>query len=207
MTTSKPWWWLYVKNGALLGIALVLAVPGYLNAASTIEGKVAVKTARDNSNAVVYIDKIPGKTFSPPPVPVSLDQVNLTFVPHVLPVVRGTKVAFPNSDDIRHNVFSPTPMSKFNLGTYPKLTTKYYVFDKPGPVTLLCNVHAEMSAYVIVTETPYFAVSDKTGKFTLKDVPPGKYVLKVWHEKAKPTSMEVFVGDNQTVSLSFELKR
>jgi plastocyanin len=176
-------------------------------AASTIEGQVVVTSARDNGNAVVYIDKIPGRTFTPPPAPIVLDQVNLTFVPHVLPVLAGTRVAFPNSDDIRHNVFSPTATARFNLGTYPKATTKYYVFDKPGPVTLLCNVHAEMSAYIVVTETPYFAVSDKAGRFTLKDIPPGKYVLKVWHERARPATMEVVVGDNQTVNVAFELKR
>src|SRR5262245_48448244 len=126
MTSTKETWSLFVRHGGLLGLVLIAGAPGYLAAASTIEGQVTVKTARDNGNAVVYIDKIPGKNFSPPPAPITLDQVNLTFVPHVLAVVVGTRVAFPNSDDIRHNVFSPTPTSKFNLGTYPKLTTKYY---------------------------------------------------------------------------------
>jgi plastocyanin len=198
------WWW--VMYGLLLVAALV-GTASDVEAASTIEGQVVVRSARDNGNAVIYIDKIPGKNFAPPSAPVVLDQVNLTFVPHVLPVLAGTRVAFPNSDDIRHNVFSPTSTSKFNLGTYPTSTTKYYVFDKPGPVTLLCNVHAEMSAYIIVTETPYFAISDKAGKFVLKDVPPGKYTLKVWHERAKPATMEVVVDDNRTVSVAFELKR
>jgi len=191
--------------GALL-LTVLATAPARLDA-SNIEGQVVVKSARDNSNAVVYIDKIPGKSFTPPSTPIPLDQVNLTFLPHVLPVLVGTKVAFPNSDDIRHNVFSPTPWSKFNLGTYPKSTTKYYVFDKPGTVTLLCNVHAEMSAYVIVTETPYFAVTDKAGNFTLKNVPPGNYVLKVWHERAKPASMPVVVENERTVVATFELKR
>ena len=203
MTIRPRGWWRFMY-GVLL-VTVLATTPARLDA-SNIEGQVTVKSARDNSNAVVYIDKIPGKTFTPPPTPVPLDQVNLTFVPHVLPVLVGTKVAFPNSDDIRHNVFSPTPWSKFNLGTYPKLTTKYYVFDKPGTVTLLCNVHAEMSAYVVVTETPYFAVTDKAGNFTLKNVPPGKYVLKVWHEKAKPASMPIVVED-RTVVATFELKR
>ena len=191
--------------GALM-LTVLAAAPAQLDA-SNIEGQVVVKSARDNSNAVVYIDKIPGKSFTPPSAQIPLDQVNLTFVPHVLPVLVGTKVAFPNSDDIRHNVFSPTPWSKFNLGTYPKATTKYYVFDKPGTVTLLCNVHAEMSAYVIVTETPYFAVTDKAGNFTLKNVPPGNYVLKVWHERAKPASMPVVVENDRTVVATIELKR
>jgi plastocyanin len=204
MTIGRKGWWRFVYSALLW--AILFTTPVCLNA-SNIEGQVVVKSARDNSNAVVYLDKIPGKTFTPPSTPIPLDQVNLTFVPHVLPVLVGTKVAFPNSDDIRHNVFSPTSWSKFNLGTYPKSTTKYYVFEKPGTVTLLCNVHAEMSAYVIVTETPYFAVTDKAGNFTLKNVPAGKYVLKVWHERAKAVSMPVVVEENRTVVATFELKR
>jgi plastocyanin len=203
MTIGRKEWRRFIY-GALLPVALATTA-AWLDA-SNIEGQVVVKSARDNSNAVVYIDKIPGKTFPPPSAPIPLDQVNLTFVPHVLPVLAGTKVAFPNSDDIRHNVFSPTAWSKFNLGTYPKSTTKYYVFNKPGTVTLLCNVHAEMSAYVVVTETPYFAVTDKAGNFALKNVPAGTYVLKVWHEKAKPASMPIVVED-RTVVATFELKR
>jgi plastocyanin len=203
MTKGRRDWWRFINGTLLLAVVATTAVR--LDA-SNIEGHVVVKSARDNGNAVVYIDKIPGKTFAAPSAPVQLDQINLTFVPHVLPVLLGTRVAFPNSDDIRHNVFSPTAWSKFNLGTYPKSTTKYYVFDKPGTVTLLCNVHAEMSAYVVVTETPYFAVTDRAGNFVLKDVPAGNYVLKVWHEKAKPASLPIVVGD-RTVVTTFELKR
>ena len=201
MTIRRRGWWGF---GAWL--LVVVATTAVRLDAANIEGHVVVKSARDNSNAVVYIDKIPGKTFTPPSAPVPLDQINLTFVPHVLPVLLGTKVAFPNSDDIRHNVFSPTSWSKFNLGTYPKSTTKYYVFDKPGTVTLLCNVHAEMSAYVVVTETPYFAVTDKAGNFVLKNVPDVKYVLKVCHEKAKAASLPI-VDEDRTVAVTFELKR
>jgi plastocyanin len=183
-----------------------LAAPRAIDA-SSIEGRVVVRNARDNSNAVVYIDRIPDKRFAPPAAPVILDQLNLTFVPRVLPVLVGTTVAFPNSDEIRHNVFSPGPPSKFNLGTYPRATTRYYRFDKPGVVTLLCNVHTEMSAYVIVTETPYFAVTDRQGNFTLRDVPSGKYVLKVWHERARTQSMPIEVSENAAAKVIFELKR
>src|SRR5262245_36625196 len=104
MTIGRKGWWRFMY-GALLW-AILFTTPACLNA-SNIEGRVVVNSARDNSNTVVYIDKIPGKTFLPPSTPILLDQVNLTFVPHVLPVLVGTKVAFPNSDDIRHNVFSP----------------------------------------------------------------------------------------------------
>src|SRR5262249_61989811 len=175
--------------------------------ASTIHGQVLVKAARDNSDAVIYIDKIPGKRYPPPSSPIVLDQLNLKFVPHVLPVLLGTTVAFPNSDEIRHNVFSPGP-PRFDLGTYPHHTTKYHLFDKPGVWTMLCNVHAEMSAYVVVTETPYFAKTDKDGKFVLKGVPPGKYTLKVWHEKAKSATVPVDVGNEPTVTVApIDLKR
>ena len=175
--------------------------------ASTIHGQVLVKAARDNSDAVIYIDKIPGRRYTPPSSPIVLDQLNLRFVPHVLPVLVGTTVAFPNSDEIRHNVFSPGP-PRFDLGTYPQNTTKYHLFDKPGVWTMLCNVHAEMSAYVVVAETPYFATTGRDGKFVLKDVPPGKYTLRVWHEKAKFASLPIDVEEKATVSLPpIELKR
>lgn len=189
--------------------ALILAVGPVTGSVDeiTIDGRVVVRGAADNSDAVVYIDKIPGKTFAPPSTPVILDQVNLRFTPHVLPVLAGTNVAFPNSDPVRHNVFSPTAVWKFNLGTYPRGSTKFRVFDKPGAITLLCNVHTEMSAYVIVTETPYFAVTDKTGKFTIRNVPPGSYVLKTWHARAKPSSLEITAGEGGIRSLEIELRK
>ena len=193
--------------GRMVGLLLLLfAVPEFL-IGSDLEGQVHVRSARDNANVIVYIDKIPGKRFSPPAAPVVLDQVNLTFVPHVLPVLAGTTVAFPNRDEVRHNVFSPGP-PRFDLGTYVQNTTKFRLFDKPGVWTMLCNVHAEMSAYVVVTETPYFARTDKDGKFLLKDVPPGKYTLRVWHEKLKQITLLIEVGGSPTMSIPpIELKR
>ena len=174
---------------------------------TTIDGRVTVRGVADNSDAVVYIDSMPGRTFVPPSTPVILDQVNLRFTPHVLPVLVGTSVAFPNSDPVRHNVFSPTASWKFNLGTYPRGSTKFRTFDKAGAITLLCNVHAEMSAYVVVTETPYFAVSDKEGKFTIRNVPPGTYVLKTWHARAKPSSIEITAGAAGIRNLEIELRK
>jgi len=173
----------------------------------TVEGRVIVRGVPDSSDAVVYIDRIPGKTFAPPSTPVVLDQVNLRFTPHVLPVLVGTNVAFPNSDPVRHNVFSPTANWKFNLGTYPRGSTKFRTFDRAGAITLLCNVHAEMSGYVVVTETPYFAVSDKEGRFSIRNLPPGTYVLKTWHARAKASSMEITAGPAGIRNLEIELRK
>ncbi|MEK7408961.1 MAG: carboxypeptidase regulatory-like domain-containing protein [Acidobacteriota bacterium] len=187
----------------LIAAGLLCLSPAW---AEGIRGTVKVAGARDSADVAVYLDKIPGKTFAPPKETVILDQVNLTFVPRVLPVLAGTTVGFPNSDEVRHNVFSPSPPKRFNLGTYPRGVSRAVTFDKPGEVALLCNVHAEMSAYVIVVETPYFAVSRKDGSFEIKDVPPGKYTLKTWHEKKKPVTAEVTVPKGAAAELQLTLK-
>ena len=184
-------------------LLLILTLP--LDAA-TLSGTVKAARARDNRDAVVYIDRIPGKQFPPPQQPVILDQLNLIFIPHVLPVLVGATVSFPNNDTVRHNVFSPSPAKRFNLGTYAQKVTKYVVFDKPGVVALLCNVHAEMSAYVVVTETPYFAVTDAAGAFTIPNVPPGGYIVKAWHESSKPKEQKVDLKEGPAVQVDFDLR-
>lgn len=87
-----------------------------------------------------------------------MDQKGLTFVPHVLPILVGTTVDFKNSDDVLHNVFTPSKAGdRFDLGTWGKGQMKSFTFKKPGEVVILCNVHPEMEAYIVVVETPYFA--------------------------------------------------
>jgi plastocyanin len=194
-----------IVRSALM-LACGLAVTANPASAGTIHGKMICRGVRDCTGALVYIEKIPGRTFSPASEAV-MDQLNLRFVPHVLPVVVGTKVAFPNSDEVRHNVFSPSPIKRFNLGTYPRGTTKYLVFDKPGVVDLLCNVHAEMSAYVVVIETPYVAQVARDGTFVLKDVPAGNYAVRAWREELKEQRREVTVREGESLTLDFELRR
>jgi plastocyanin len=177
--------------------------------AGDITGTVRAKGAKNGGNAVVYIGKIPSKTFAPPKEHPTMDQKNLMFMPHVLPVLVGTTVDFLNSDDVLHNVFSPDECAeKFNLGSWPKGHTKSYTFKQPGcEATLLCNVHPEMEGYVVVVETPYFAVSEKDGSYTIKDVPPGKYTLKIWHEKLKGKDVEIEVPGKGNVTADFEIHR
>lgn len=194
-----------IVRSALM-LACGLAVTAGTAPASTIQGKMICRGVRDCTGALVYIEKIAGRTFSPGSEAL-MDQLNLRFVPHVLPVVVGTKVAFPNSDEVRHNVFSPSPTKRFNLGTYPRGTTKYLVFDKPGIVDLLCNVHAEMSAYVVVIETPYVAQVARDGTYVLKDVPAGQYVVCAWREELKEQRRDVTVREGESLTLDFELRR
>jgi plastocyanin len=176
--------------------------------AGNIKGKVKAKGVRNPANAVVYIEKIPGKTFAPPKEAALMDQKDLTFIPHVLPVLVGTKVDFLNSDDVLHNVFSPDEcVGKFNLGSWPKGQKKSYVFKNPCVVTLLCNVHPEMGAYILVLETPYFAVTDKEGNYEIKNVPAGNYTLKIWHEKLKGNEVSVTVPEKGNVEQDFSIRR
>ncbi|MBM2815094.1 MAG: hypothetical protein HW421_1856 [Ignavibacteria bacterium] len=183
-----------------LGILLV-----YQSAYSTsIKGKIRTKYEPLNE-AVVYIEKIEGKTFSPPEKPVIMDQIDLTFIPHVLPILVGTTVIFPNSDDTRHSVFSASKTNKFDFGSYAQGLKKKMTFVQPGVVPLLCHVHPEMSAFIVVVETPFFSITDEEGSFQIKNVPPGKYKLTVWHEWAKTKTQQITVLEHQDLSVNFIL--
>lgn len=174
--------------------------------AGSIAGTVTATGLRDSADAVVYVDAIAGKTFPPPAEHAVVDQQRMEFVPHVLPVVVGTTVDFLNSDPFLHNVFTPDKCAeKFNLGSWPKGQSRSYTFKKPCVAVLLCNVHPEMEAFVVAVPTPYYAVTDKAGRFAIADVPDGTYTVKVWHPKLKETSREVAVSG--AVTADFELKK
>ncbi len=193
--------------GRFLAVSLALVLCASQIYAGDIIGKVKVKRARNNANVIVYVEKIAGKVFESPKQHAVMDQKNLEFIPHVLPVLVGTTVDFLNSDDVLHNVFSPDyPGGKFNLGTWAKGIVKSYTFSTPGAATILCNVHPEMEAYIVALQTPYFAVSDKQGKFTIKNVPAGEYTLKVWHEKRKAKPQRIMVPAKGKVTVKFVLK-
>jgi len=193
----------FLSLPVLLSLSAVSTV-----AAGDVTGKITARGARDAGNAVVYIEKITGKTFTPPKEPAAMDQKDMTFIPHVLPILVGTTVAFLNSDPVLHNIFSPDAVAdKMNLGSWPKGQTRDFTFKKPGVAALLCNVHPEMSAYIVVVESPYFAVSVKDGSYTIKNVPPGKYTLQIWHEKLKGKPVEVTVPETGSVTADFLIAR
>lgn len=178
-----------------LGIFLVLGLAGGAAEAGTISGTVTAPL-KTTEGIVVYIDRIEGQTFDPPPEPVRLDQRNKEFLPHVLSLLKGSAIAFHNSDAFLHNVHGYRGRrSVFNLAVPPsngKPITK--TLDEPGEVLLLCDVHPEMTAYILVTETPYAAVTGADGHYAISDVPPGTYTLKTWHEQLKPVVQTVMVG-------------
>jgi plastocyanin len=184
-------------------LALAVALPA---AAGDLHGKVVCKGVRDCADAVVYVGAIAGKSFPAPKEHAKIDQKNLVFVPHILPVLVGTTVDFLNSDAVLHNVFTPEACAeKFNLGTWPQGETKSYTFKKECSAVLLCKVHPEMEAYVIVVPTPYFASAKADGGFLIRDVPDGSYTVKVWHPKLKAAEKPVTVAG--ATEVNFEITK
>jgi plastocyanin len=161
-------------------------------------GDIEGKASGMKGHSVIYVDAIQGKTFPAPKDHPVMDQKGLVFAPHIMVVQQGTTVEFLNSDTVQHNVFwtaiNGDKKAGHNLGTWPKGEKRPYTFDKPGVVPLLCNVHPDMAAYVIVSPTPYFAETDDSGNYKIKDVPDGSYTLTVWHEGAKNQSKPVTVA-------------
>ena len=189
--------------------------------AGKISGTVKVKGLRTPANVLVYLTKAPQAIEDLSKVKFVMDQRNLEFIPHVLPVVVGATVDFPNNDKVDHNVFSMSRTKKFNLGSYKAGESKSVLFDKPGIVELRCDVHAEMAAYILVLKSPYFAVTDKHGRFEIpdanalkqtgftgvKDLAPGKYFIKTWHEKLKTQKKTAVVPENGDVTIQLDLIR
>jgi len=192
-----------VKTTIIAAIITIAALP---LAAGDIHGKVACKGVRNSADAVVYVDRIAGKTFPPPTAHAKVDQKGMQFIPHVQPVLIGTTVDFLNSDAVLHNVFSPDACAeKFNLGTWPQGQSKSYAFKKECMAVLLCNVHPEMEAFVAAVPTPYFAVTAADGSYHIKDVPDGSYTVKVWHPRLKAAQKSVAVKG--ATEANFEIKK
>jgi len=186
-----------MKRSILTTVAAV-AVLNLVASAGTISGKVSGMSGE----SVVYVDTISGKTFPAPSEHPVMDQKGLLFQPHIMVIEAGTTVDFLNSDKVAHNVFWTSVGGNkklgHNLGTWPQGEKRAFKFDSPGAVPLLCNVHPEMSGYIVVTPTPYFAKTDKSGDYKIENVPDGSYTVVAWHEGAKNSSKPVTVsGDTK----------
>ncbi len=172
--------------------------------AGDIEGKVTAQGVRSPENIVVYIESVSGTPPPPPQQHAQIDQRKMTFIPHVEAVDKGATVDFLNSDPVGHNVYWPSVGGNkklaHNLGTWPQGQKKSFTFEEVGAVPLLCNVHPEMSGYIFVAPTPYFAVTNSQGQYVIKNVPPGHYTLKTWSEEGKPTEQPIDVSAGPTTA-------
>lgn len=184
---------------ALCAAAASAAVP------SAVRGVVTVKGVKTNAGAVVSLEA-PGLKLPPPAVePVKIDQKGFRFIPHVVAVTTGSAIRFLNNDPEPHNVYSPE--GRYNLGTWPTGDTKDFVFKKPGVYSQLCNIHPDMLAFVVVLDTPYFAVTDELGNYVIRNVAPGRYKLVVWHEKKDGLERDLTVESGKPLKLDLLLEQ
>jgi plastocyanin len=196
-------------NRGYLHISLVamfaFALPAAKSAdTGTIKGKVTIKNAKHNGNAVVYLEEVEVEGAERPSAKHKMWQKEKQFSPQVLVVQKGDEVEFPNGDKLFHNVFSVSRPSRFDLGLYQSGETKTVKFKRTGVVDVYCNIHPQMVAKILIVENKFFFETDKDGAFSLDGVPPGTYDLVAWHPHGEPVEQKVTVsaGGKVTVDLT-----
>jgi plastocyanin len=210
-------------RGLLWLNAIVSMLPAPLLASATVEGRVELPKSHSAPVqakryeivtkggvlstqpplAVVYLEGA-----FPPPASSPVKQVlqkDLTFIPSLLPVRVGTKVEFPNLDDAYHSIFSYSPAKRFDLGRYrpEERPIPAEIFDKPGLVTLRCDIHEHMRGLIFVLNTPYFVMTDTEGHFRLAGLPAGRYTLKAWIDSRTTREKPVELKSGQTLHVDF----
>lgn len=177
----RPWRGI---DGAVLfaAAAATLALDASGPETVTLHG-IAHVASRPAPNVVVWLDA-PNATQGAQRSKIVLDQRNLEFQPHILVVRVGTTVDLPNNDRVFHNVFSFRDGKRFDLGMYPVGALRHVTFDRPGLSRIFCNIHPTMAAYVMTVDTPYFAVSNRSGTFTVASIPAGSYTYHAWRAGA-----------------------
>src|SRR6266480_692539 len=207
------------RLGLLSLSAILSAVPALLLAGAAVEGHVELPKSRSAPVqakryeivtkagvlstqpplAVVYLD---GNFSRPASLPLKeVAQKDLAFLPALLPIEMGTRVEFPNLDDTYHNIFSYSPVKRFDLGRYrpEERPIPSVMFDKPGLVTLRCDIHEHMRGLILVLSTPYFAMTDTAGRFRIDKLPAGHYTLKAWIDSRTTREKPIDLKDGQTL--------
>jgi plastocyanin len=165
-------------RAALAALAVVLAARAQ---AASLVVTVMKRDGQPLPGAVVTAEPENGPVAATPPARAVMDQVNLAFVPDVLVIPVHSTVQFPNSDAVSHQVYSFSSARRFQLPLYRGKPYPPVQFDQPGVVTLGCNIHDNMLAYIVVTAAPYFGRADDRGSWTVADLPDGRYRVRVWH--------------------------
>jgi plastocyanin len=198
-----------LETGRIEGVAKIAPVLTTIHRRIRVydePGMAPPKAALDNNplaNVVIYLEQSSAlhvATSLMPVAPAALRQRDETFVPHVLPVVVGTTVQFPNDDPVFHDVFSLSSAKAFDLQRYPQGASRNVQFSKAGVVEVFCHIHADMSAYILVLENPFFVIPDAQGHFALEGVPEGDYWLTAWYERTHPVRMHVHVSAGRTTT-------
>jgi len=185
-------WRISFKRAAAALLVSTLALAG------TVAGDVeltnskdpAVRKHRDYSGVVIWLEPVDRPAGAPTPRHVEMLQKDKQFLPHVVAISVGSVVDFPNLDPIFHNAFSNFSGQPFDVGLYAPKTSRSVTFRHPGLVRVFCNIHSTMSAVIAVLNTPWFTVTQATGKYSIANVPAGDYQLHLFHERALPENLK-----------------
>lgn len=183
--------------------------------AATASGEIAVLVSQSGGKAlpgtVLMLHRLDGASHSAAPVHAIMDQINREFSPDVLVIPVGSTVSFPNSDKVRHEVYSFSPAHRFQLPLYSGKPYPPQRFDRAGLVTLGCNIHDWMVAYILVTDAEYFGSTNSAGRWSVRDVPPGRYRLEWWHPRlgrlSQDDEREVSVAADRPTEVRIEIDR
>jgi len=197
------------RNGVIRGRVEVLRVvpqterrPGVADL-----GAPGARDVDDRLRSVVYLESAPRRAFEADDGGHAvMDQHNETFVPHLLAIMTGTTVDFPNSDKFYHNVFSLSKPARFDLGRYAAGHSRSIRFDRPGIVRVFCDIHSHMNAFILVFGHPYFALTDQQGRYHIDNVPPGNYGVVAWNEGRASEPKPVAVPDGGAAELDFSIR-
>jgi plastocyanin len=197
------------RNGSIRGRVELrrLAAPAERRPSVSDLGTPMAHDQPDRTRSVVYLETAPRAALEGGELGRAvMDQRNETFVPHVLAITTGTTVDFPNSDRIYHNVFSLSRARAFDLGRYAAGRSKSIRFDRPGIVRVFCDIHSHMSAFILVFNHPYFAMTDREGRYQIDNVPPGNYNVIAWNEGTASEPRPAMVPDGGPTELDFSIR-
>jgi plastocyanin len=180
------WRWL-ICSSVGLGVALGALVTGEVELSNSKD--LAVRKHKDYAGVVLWLEPVDRAAPTLPTKRVEMRQKDKLFQPHVVAISLGGTVDFPNLDLIFHNAFSNFNGQPFDVGLYPPRTSKGVTFRHAGIVRVFCNIHATMSAIIAVLNTPWYAVTQASGKYAINGVPPGEYQLRMFHERALPENL------------------
>ena len=184
---TSPWLTCFSAAFALAGAAVAGSLSGKVELLDSKHPQ--VRKNKDYSGVVVWLEPLDGQITRVSSRTAKMVQKDKTFTPHVLPVLVGTTVDFPNFDPIFHNAFSNYNGQVFDVGLYPPSTSRSVRFTRPGVVRVFCNIHANMSAVIVVVNTPYYATTTRNGSWEIANVPDGDYQLRVFHERATDATL------------------
>jgi plastocyanin len=205
-----------IGAATLVILAITAAQAADIKGRFTFSETTGPSKSQTDAGAVVWLVPAGGQATQPAPgAParrITLVQKNKRFDPHIMVVEVGTLVDFPNRDPFFHNVFSLFDGKRFDLGLYEAGSTRSVTLDRPGVCYIFCNIHSEMSAVIVVVNSPYFAVSNASGEFAIPNVPAGRYRLNVWAEHCEPKALatlsrDLTVGEENALLGTIQLQK